>query len=1259
MKKLTFLSGLFFLSGFVVNAQAPSHPKYVKEWGENEAFSKLYSKWNAGSPFSVEAQDDEEFFISRVKPHKRFVESTTQVDKSMSTDRKLFLWVPIGVSSWNALPSYYFNSEVFSSWSYIDHWGNWTASYIRMPGAFADVAHKNGVSVTSTATVGFGASVYDGDNSWGTRFKSVIDGGAEKYIKFLQYYGIDGAGYNSEFNFNSDLNRQFQQFLGQASSQAKKVGFDFYSNDWYGITDNNGGMNGSWDALDGNHSSWFGHVDNWVTNHYFLNYNWSTSHLQTSEKTAQILGRNSYDVYAGINMQKGSGFDWNTLIARKISIGIWGAHNANMIYENRGGGGASAIAQQAEYQKASESIFTGGHRNPLIHNSGGGLPSSSGAASRFMGISKMIVARSALSWDIQKEPFVTYFNLGNGSFFNINGEKVFENEWYNIGMQDYMPTWRWWFSNTFMGRGDEAMPKENKMDAKFIWDDAWFGGSCLQIFGKSGSEQYLQLFKTKYEMKDGYKIKVRYKIVSGSGDIDLCAKVDGEENNYSKSILVSSEIVEGDWIEKTIDVKSSGRNSLQIVNKTLAMIGLAFKNTSDNFVVRLGELSIVKGDDYITPNAPKITKAISLENNFKGADFKLIYTMDKTPKAEKTFNIDVDTWYFKIYSQQEGEKEQFCTATTSWAAYVIGAKLNLGGSKRIRYGVSSVSLDGKSESPIVWSEYQELKSPKIQEGIFANKSFMNPGNSVTFGFEDPNHKDAQKWEILNSENQVIKTISGGKNATVQLSDIGFYNLKCTLLDGETITKEAFLTVIPESAGNSPEIHTLKANNKDNSFEVKRDEVVTMAYTANKSAGRVSRALRLTSNSFKIKNLYDQCNVRLGNGSSDGNGGLTVSFWFKPDNTLFPEGEDGMRVMDIAKEQERWPMSEWSYFWVNYGGGHSETGKTIPSYRGFSWTNMQKGYDANDAREKFEMTKNYDLKSGSWCHITVILGYDLSKKIYVNGKLLDSKTSASTRNNLFDNTYSLNISRYVKFGYTADGYIDEVRVYNKSLTDSDIPALMQHLNDTKAEESKGLKAYFDFEDEPVNGILKSKVGSVKASLSTLTWIGEGNQQWTNETNIVYGPSIATVEGTSQDVVTMAHWSTPKGKFFDIQGDDRQGSAKVKWASDGAYPVTLKLENAWGYDTKNFSVVTVPTEEVSLVDMTVYPNPFIQNIRINFSMDGMYDLSIYDMSGNMVGHDRVQGTVGYLYTMNVNAPKGFYILKISKDGKLLTSVKMQKQ
>ena len=56
----------------------------------------------------------------------------------------------------NGLPNGKFDSEAFSMWNYLDHYGNWTSPYGWVPGAFADAAHKNGVAVSGVASVPYG-----------------------------------------------------------------------------------------------------------------------------------------------------------------------------------------------------------------------------------------------------------------------------------------------------------------------------------------------------------------------------------------------------------------------------------------------------------------------------------------------------------------------------------------------------------------------------------------------------------------------------------------------------------------------------------------------------------------------------------------------------------------------------------------------------------------------------------------------------------------------------------------------------------------------------------------------------------------------------------------------------------------------------------------------------------------------------------------------------------------------------------------------
>lgn len=357
----------------------------------------------------------------------------------------------------------------------------------------------------------------------------------------------------------------------------------------------------------------------------------------------------------------------------------------------------------------------------------------------------------------------------------------------------------------------------------------------------------------------------------------------------------------------------------------------------------------------------------------------------------------------------------------------------------------------------------------------------------------------------------------------------------------------------------------------------------------------------------------------------------------------------------------------SILWVNYGGGHTPKGESIQSYRGFSWTNMQKRYDNDDAREKFTFVdKKYNLEPNSWYHIAISLSYDLAKKIYVNGELIGSGREQGTRSDIFNDTFDLNISRYVKFGSTFDAYLDEVRVYDNDLSDEDVKKTLSHLTDPNTEASKGLLAYFDFEQDINGHIFTSNVGgkSVNAEITSIAFLGENNSKWTPVSGVQFGPSTALVEGNSYKVETNATWSANKAQFSDAQNTETSGSIIATWKKNGVYPVTLKLENAWGIDTKTYNVVNVVDEktaidEVSVVDLSVYPNPFTDHLRLHFANDGIYSLYLYDLNAQLVDIKTIDAIADELYTMDINAANGYYVLSVVKDGKQISTIKLQKK
>ena len=179
-RKLLSLGLTFLMSSYLsISAQ------YMKD-----GYVSYGKDGNYGNVFRVSSytNDDENFFISRVKPKARFTDKSTQVNQDFvnwwnwkngtdaaNVSRKIAMWTPIGFghsakaaeSPFMAMPNGIYNSEVFSMWQYISHWGLWSEYFMCMPGNFADVAHKNGVSVSTHVSTSWNGSFSTTDATWG------------------------------------------------------------------------------------------------------------------------------------------------------------------------------------------------------------------------------------------------------------------------------------------------------------------------------------------------------------------------------------------------------------------------------------------------------------------------------------------------------------------------------------------------------------------------------------------------------------------------------------------------------------------------------------------------------------------------------------------------------------------------------------------------------------------------------------------------------------------------------------------------------------------------------------------------------------------------------------------------------------------------------------------------------------------------------------------------------------------------------------
>lgn len=1243
------LRHLFFgscvLAASVTFAQSPTHPRYVSGDGDIP-FYDAYRAWSPGEALypNGKGKDDEQFYISRVKPKARFTNANTQVDPTMNSARKLLWWCPVGADGWNALPTYFFDSEAFSMWSYVDIYGNWTAPMIRMPGAFSDICHKNGVTTSTLAAVPWAATVSATDGGHGSTMKAMIDGGPEKLLKFLRYYGIDGIGYNSEFYINSSIGTDnLKRLLSGAFEHKDAQKWPTYSNAWYSLMNNSGNLGGG-DDLNSTNKDWFHYNGHPTSNAYFMNYDWSggASGLGTSQSTARSFeGRSSFDVYGGMDFQGRSFADWVALKSYDISVGLWGAHNMNMVFENRGELGADPVLMQKTYQLCSENVFTGSSYNPVNTPPIKNKLAHSTLTTDFHGFSSFITARSPLqSDDLSKEPFVTYFNLGNGRFFNIKGEQNFPNEWYNIGMQDYLPTWRWWFTSTFMGRNESDVPA-NGLKAEFTWDDAWFGGSCLSVSGQTETE-YLHLFKTKYSLITGDKLLVRYKVVSGSGSIAWSCTAEGEEGTEigprSKAVTADT-----DWMEYEVKVGVSP-TSLKLANKTMALMGLKFIDTSADFKILIGEISLTRGDNAITPSEPIITGSKLLASNYRGVDFKLYYKMSSsinTP-GEPVYNEDVNAWYYKIYIQQEGENPVMCTATTSWAAYVVTAPRDMESGSRARMGVSAVSIDGKTESGISWTDYQDIPANSVVEGIEIDKTVIKSGEEFTAQYIDPNHSDAKIWEVRKSlDNSVVSTSLGGKSITTSLEEVGLYDLALTFLKSGKDTTEiyrGFIQVSGAEVGALPEIKELKANNSSTQIEVEQGAEVTYSYLGRDADGSVSRALKLPEQAFAL----DAAQLNLNNQSA-----FSICFWFKP--TRFNHQSGGTQLLNIRTKEDKWPASDWGYVWstINTDGTF-----------GISLRKVQNEGTPLHA-------KDFIFLPGQWTHIAFIIdwvGNGRQISLYANGNLIG-------QSELITNIYTWKNSNKIMIGGNAagraglDGYLDEFQFYKKGLNAEEVRNSMKH----QTEIPEGLSGYWDFESEAneENFILSTgKETNLKAGVVAVKIVGEGQNDYVTQP-VAYGPGAPFITGENYRIETLPSWKLGlDAKITEAsQNTSTAGTIKASYGKGGLYDATLTLTNGWGSDKETFQYVKV-NDGVGIADNEVgdynaYPNPFENEVNVQFVNSGSYYVEIHNVVGQLISTKVIAANAGEFVRMTIEGEAGIYFVTIRENEKIVKNLKLIKK
>lgn len=1276
MKLKQFLFSTALLASMSAMGQSvPTHDMYV-DFGitDTEDIVSTLDKWQPGDNFSNDPNyQDENFFISRVPLKSRFINQKTQANKNLNEENnKNLCWCsPIGemTKRWGPMPRYNFDGDNFNMWQYINIHANWSNSWFRVPGAFNDVAHKNGVRTGCLYFIDWASQVTESSPSGkmlaqlcaknGTEFKY-----ARKLIQFLRYYGIDGIGLNPEGTWSATLNENFSSFLAECHKVAKEMNHPFHV-EWYAYVSNSGYLSDNGCKLEvGANDKWFHKNGYPVTDVFFLNYNWSADGLVKSVNAAKTLGRSTFDVYAGFDQQgrgygKSGNAGWTALMNQPVSIVVWGGHDRSQLYSGSTEGGNSDLSVQNEYQKKQELLFTGGSRNVLRTPdiTDDPITSSYSDLAKWHGYSKAVIEESTLT----ELPFVTRFNLGNGNAFRKNGVTTFNHKWYNLGLQDLLPSWRWWIDN-----GDGKTIPTNPINCDFSFDDAWFGGSCLKIHGATPKSN-IRLFNTKFNVANASdEITIILKVLNGTDPkMKLMVSKLGTEESFSSYTLPANDIVQGEW--KELKIKASDLNLK--AGDVIACIGLSIEGTEANYATLLGEMSFVPKAFDKTPVTPVISYTNVMKRVFNRADFKVVFDVpfSGSRKAEykdcPIYNEEVNSWYYEIYIKQGG-KETLVTATTSWAAYVIDAPLN-GVDQKLQIGVRSVGLNGKAVSPIVWSDDIESELSTI-ETLTIDKDIIKPNEKFTIGFEDPNHSVADIEIIDALTEKVIDSKKGALSLTTSMPAIGTYDVRIAtqmkingVLKDTTIMSRALILVTPESTGRLPMINDITANKT----EISADETVNI--TADITKGNTYTLNGKDRDCSVSQSLYMKEPYQLTIDSKITSEYTTNSFalWFKVEK--FEHASLGTLLMTKVNRNYpgTWTEQVWGEMWTairpsNYSGNKYKNGEDELSVSVDAPPAGTSNYEHN--AEVDGMSNGYSLSANTWYHVCVVKS-GKNVKIYLNGKkIVDVQSRGKGPKDWRGANFYVGGSMTNLASFT--GWVDEVQIWKKALTDEEVKESMSGYPIAP----DGLEGYFTFESTTTDGdgnMYFPNEGNNIAVAGAYMTIGStvnGKNVDNKQNQLTTALGVPYITGNRSISFESAKWILD-GANFAQDGDTK---VNATYAKDGTYPITLTLANSWGNATKTITDYIVVKPGVGINDkkaenFLIYPNPFKEQANILFAEAGAYDVLVFDTQGKQVSAQNYKAESGEVCELSFNAPQGMYYVIVMQDGKCVQSFKVIKE
>lgn len=673
-----------------------------------------------------------------------------------------------------------FEGYNFSYWQYIDTlvaWGGSAGEGLIVPPSadIIDSAHTNGVPVLGT--VFFPPEDYGGKFEWMHEFLVKDKDGnfpmAHKLVEVAQYYNFDGWFINQETgNRGSDyINPELADLMKEFLEYLQKIKPKNMEIVWYDSMIDDGRV--FWqNRLNQYNKNFLGEKGKELSDSMFLNFWWTEDRysvvdpnnddnrliynvtgkeLKESGDLAKKMGRDKYDLYAGVDVQA-NGYNtpikWNYLFPKNQEANTsLGLYCPSWTYDS---------SKTVDEFLQKESRF-------WVNEKGDPRSQSS---EDWKGISNNIVEKSPIT----QLPFVTNFSMGNGEFFNVDGVQVSEKDWNHRGMMDILPTYRWIIDNN-----------KNNLTANIDYKNAYYGGNSIGINGSlaNGGTTKVKLFATDLELTNNSEVSIKYKESGGNSNIILEFELDNGEN---KIINLESK-QSGEWIDAKASLSQFKKSKI----KEISLI-IEGKESSSSYNLNLGQISV--NNKNTKDKVPKI-------KNLKVEDFKVIdnyygnarLTWDKSEK-----NIS----HYEIYLENSDGHRELVGATPTNAFYVKNIERDLQLDSKTNFIVKPISNLFKSEEKNeakITVKWPDLEAPKADFEV--SSPIVLPGQSVNFK-DKSLAGETVKWKIegLNKNEEVT-----GNEVSIKFDKPGVYSVTQIVSNpaGDTVNKKDDYIVVSSQA----------------------------------------------------------------------------------------------------------------------------------------------------------------------------------------------------------------------------------------------------------------------------------------------------------------------------------------------------------------------------------------------------------------------------------------------------------------------------